>query len=92
MNGQYYMNGDAFVNFILDFVYVILASFSAIWGFFTSPVGLVIEDVFDLIGFDADVSGLFEKLGLYDLSMLGFMFGSGLAIFLAISLIKWALS
>jgi hypothetical protein len=97
MNGldyaQFYLSGEGFLEVIVSFVYIILNAFSNIYAFFASPVIAPIESLFDNIGFDGVIADkildLLRNSPLGEITLLGFMFGSGLALYLAITIAKW---
>ena len=97
MNGldyaQFYLSGEGFLEVIVSLVYIILNAFSNIYAFFASPLIAPIESLFDNIGFDGIIAEkILEFLRnsfLGEITLLGFMFGSGLALYLAITIAKW---
>lgn len=86
------MNGSYFLKFCIDFFYGLYDVAIDVFTFLTTPIGHHIEDLLSLIGLDINLEPFLSKIGIYDISLIAFMFGSGLVIYLAIIFIKWLLS
>lgn len=92
--GQFYLSGEGFMKFVIDLVYTILYFFSNVFSFFSAPVYTLVESMLNDIGlsnypFAEGILSFVENSFFGQINLLGFMFGTGLVLYLAVSLAKW---